>query len=118
MGDRHVTSIWVLSARDLRNVDILGGKSDPYCLCTIEDGEQTQKLFQTKVIDNDPDPKWEHGPEEVKWTTEKLLRFQVYDKDFLKRDDTLGECTVSREECFQGLYTSLNLGVGNGWLNI
>jgi len=54
----------------------------------------------------------------VRWTTEKLLRFKVYDKDFLKKDDALGECTVSREECFQGLYTALNLGDGNGWLNI
>jgi len=118
MGQKMVTAVFVYSASDLRNVDMFGGKSDPYCICSLETGNKSAKQFQTQVIDNDPDPVWNHAPQEVKWGAEKLMRFTVYDKDFCRKGDMLGEVAVTREQCRQGLFTELSLGDGNGTIRV
>jgi len=117
-SQKMVTAVFVYSASDLRNVDMWGGKSDPYCICTLVNGTKSKKLFQTKVIDNDPDPVWRHGPEDVKWGTEKAIHFAVYDKDFCRKGDMLGEVSVTREQARHGLFTDLSLGDGNGTLRV
>lgn len=114
-------AVWVYRARDLRNTDLFGGKSDPYCVGSLEsDGRKvkTTEVFRTEYIDDEPNPDWDFGPVTVEWNGERLLRFEVYDKDLVGRGDKLGEATLSREQCLQGLFTDLDLGEGNGTLRI
>jgi Ca2+-dependent lipid-binding protein len=110
------TVVWVFGAKNLRNADMFGGKSDPYCICKLVEDQVSQRAFQTKVINNDPNPQWDHGPEEVAWAGHKELVFEVYDKDLVGLGDKLGEARLSREQCMQGLHTDLPLGEGNGTL--
>jgi len=117
-GKSMVIAIWVYSASDLRNVDMFGGKSDPYCVVKFVSGQKAEKLFQTKVIDNDPDPVWNHPREDVKWGGEREIRFEVYDKDFCCMGDKLGEASLTWEQCRRGIYTDLDLGEDNGTLRV
>jgi len=110
--------VWVYWARDLRNADLFGGKSDPYVIGSFETSGKAREVFRTQVIDNEPNPDWNYGPETVVWNGERLLRFEVYDKDLLGRGDKLGEAVLSREQCLQGLFTDLDLGDGNGTLRM
>jgi len=111
-------AVWVTRARDLRKADLVGW-SDPYCIVSLEsDSGKAKEAFRTPVIDNEPNPDWEFGPETVEWNGERLLRFEVYDKDLVGRGDKLGEATLSREQCLQGLHTDLDLGEGNGTLRM
>jgi len=112
------TAIWVFCANNLPNVDFLGGKSDPYCVCTLEGLGRPRQIFQTPVINNDSDPEWNHGPEMVEWGGESVLRLQVFDKNVVRRGPLLGEAVLSRDECQRGLFTDLDLGNGTSLLSV
>jgi len=111
-------AVWVYLARDLRNTDLFGGKSDPYCVGQLIDVSKVKEVFKTQVIDDEPNPEWNFGPETVEWNGEASFRFEVFDKDLLRKGDKLGEAVLSREQCLRGLYTDLDLGEGNGTLRV
>lgn len=107
-------AVYILEATDLRNADLFGGKSDPYVICKLKGKDK----FQTDVVWNDPNPKWNHGPEEIELRQEKELRFEVWDKDFARKGDLLGHAAVSRQICLKGFEGQLGLGQGNGTLKV
>ncbi|CAK0857928.1 unnamed protein product [Prorocentrum cordatum] len=117
-GTRPRTAVWVYGAKGLRNADLLGGKSDPYCVCKVVEDQLSQHAFQTGVINNDPNPQWNHGPEEVSWAEHQELVFEVFDKDMLRTGDKLGEVHLNWKQCAQGLHEDLSLGEGNGTLRV
>mmetsp|Transcript_12921 Transcript_12921/g.33241 ORF Transcript_12921/g.33241 Transcript_12921/m.33241 type:complete len:798 (+) Transcript_12921:137-2530(+) len=115
------TVLSIEQANNLRNVDLFGGKSDPYCIVSIKrkHNRKTKFLFKTEVIDNDPDPVWNDGPRDVTWgDMDTELVFEVYDKDFGSKGDLLGSVTLPRKECMRGIWTDLSLGDGNGTLRV
>jgi len=75
----------------LRNADWLS-LSDPYCILDVHGNEP--QSFQTKVIRDNLDPVWEETCE-INYTFPEPLFFRIFDKDFGKRDDFLGEATLT-----------------------
>mmetsp|Transcript_66441 Transcript_66441/g.194448 ORF Transcript_66441/g.194448 Transcript_66441/m.194448 type:complete len:295 (-) Transcript_66441:191-1075(-) len=103
----------VIACRGLRNADWFGGKSDPYVICSLSH----DKTFQTLVIDNELNPKWNHGPEEFTLSTELELKFEVRDKDMIG-STSLGTATLTKDQCLAGFDGSLRLGKGKGTLRV
>lgn len=81
----------ILGAKGLRNADPAGfGVSDPYCVCEVVGRPDTK--FQTKVVDNCLDPRWDHLALISLFAKGDSLEFAVYDKDkWPKSDDLLGK---------------------------
>jgi len=112
--------VTVYRAHNLYNADgFMAGKSDPYVICMVQDsghqhGQQHGKKdrkFQTKVINNNLEPQWNHLGIINGYMEGEVLEFQVWDKDtFPKPDDLLGKVTLSSADFFpQGLEGELPL---------
>merc|ERR1719413_168430 len=83
----------LLSAKKLPAKDLFGGKSDPYAVCEVV-GKPHSK-FQTKVVNNELEPIWDHTGELVDYLPGDSLEVAVFDKDIWpKRDDLLGKVTI------------------------
>eukprot|EP00403_Amphidinium_massartii_P010799 CAMPEP_0178410696 /NCGR_PEP_ID=MMETSP0689_2-20121128/21115_1 /TAXON_ID=160604 /ORGANISM="Amphidinium massartii, Strain CS-259" /LENGTH=980 /DNA_ID=CAMNT_0020031885 /DNA_START=8 /DNA_END=2950 /DNA_ORIENTATION=- len=90
-GPRAVVAL--ISARNLRSADIMG-KSDPYATCEIIGKPQSK--VQTQVVHQSLNPVWNEEFELLDFQHGDDLLINVYDKDeWPKKDDFLGECTVS-----------------------
>ena len=100
----------IVSARGLRDADWIpgSGKSDPYCVCEIAGKPKVPKV-QTKVINNNLNPVWEHDAEVSGFEQGDTLVFKVYDKDTLK-SDLLGELHLDSAQFYpQGFEGELPL---------
>jgi len=106
-------SVSVLGASNLRKADTFGS-SDPYVICTTRGKER----FRTEVIQNDLNPRWKPHPYPVELRLEQELCFEVYDKDMFRKGDLLGTATVDRRCCEAGFDGDLDLGPGNGTLQV
>jgi len=90
-------NVTVIRARGLRNADsglsIYGGAnlSDPYCVCRVA-GKREQ--FKTRTIDDNLNPVWNHMGELLGYEPGDALHFSVFDKDFGRKDDFLGQVTL------------------------
>mmetsp|Transcript_134871 Transcript_134871/g.336552 ORF Transcript_134871/g.336552 Transcript_134871/m.336552 type:complete len:261 (-) Transcript_134871:392-1174(-) len=95
--DPTALKVVVVSCRGLRNADWMPGwgSSDPYCVCSIV-GKPDQS-FTTKVMQNTLDPIWNHRGQLSGFEAGDTLEFKVFDKDMLKKDDLLGQITLSSE---------------------
>lgn len=104
-----VVRIGVLEARDLENMDISfikKGKSDPYAQVSV--GAQH---FQTAVIDNDLNPKWNEWFEAVvAQASGQALKVEVFDEDAGK-DEELGHLTLD-------LAAVRRKGVSDAWYQL
>lgn len=92
----------IISARGLRDADwlpgsgLMCGKSDPYCICEIK-GKPNSK-FQTLVIEDDLNPVWNRQEIMEDYVVGDDLEFEVWDKDYGKKDDFLGRFTLTLEQ--------------------
>jgi len=105
--------ITVVSAKDVKAADLLG-TSDPYCICKIRGKE----AFRTKTIWKTLSPVWDHPPEEVLVANYRDLKFEIYDKDVMSKDDFLGSAVVDHDMFAYGHDGDLSLGLGNGTLKV
>eukprot|EP01084_Bolivina_argentea_P164177 285464_1 len=65
------------------------GKSDPYCIVSIDNGAQKQQ--KTKVIDKTVNPVWNESFNFYAFIDKpQHLTFEVFDYDMLSKDDFLG----------------------------
>jgi len=90
----------IVSARGLRDADWVpgAGKSDPYCVCEIA-GKPKEAKVQTKVINDNLDPVWEHHAEIPGFRQGDTLVFKVWDKD-LAKSDFLGELRLESAQFY------------------
>jgi len=92
-------TIVIVGARGLRNADWSfsgANKSDPYTICRIVGKNDFQ--IRTRTIDDALDPVWNHKEVMKNWEPGDDLIFQVFDKDFGKRDESLGTFTLLSSE--------------------
>merc|ERR1740129_1328364 len=93
----------ILGAEGLRNADYVG-KSDPYCVCRLP--RKPDFSFQTKVVSNDLNPKWNAEFILEDFVGRDTLDLDVFDHDAFKQDDFLGRATLRIEDIlpngFQG----------------
>lgn len=115
LGGGRFSTLRITSAKGLRKADLIG-HSDPYCVVRLGKQKKATLLAQTKVVDNTPDPEWNHGPVTVDWDTCKELKFEVWDKDISGAGDLLGEVVLEKTDCKNGVHTDFDLGDGNGSL--
>ncbi|KAI3659214.1 hypothetical protein MP638_000495 [Amoeboaphelidium occidentale] len=80
-----VLLVHVYEGKDLKNVEVVGGKSDPYMTITLG-GRQVAK---TRVIDDNLNPYWNESFYVLVNNLNDLLTLQVFDKDVIK-DRSLG----------------------------
>mmetsp|Transcript_86728 Transcript_86728/g.240559 ORF Transcript_86728/g.240559 Transcript_86728/m.240559 type:complete len:1129 (+) Transcript_86728:53-3439(+) len=87
----HSLKVKIVSARGLRAADlaIMGGKSDPYCVCEIPGKSSSQ--FKTAVVKKSLQPEWNHEQELAGYEVGDSIMFTVYDHDYGKTDDLLGK---------------------------
>jgi len=105
--------VMILSARGLRNADWVG-KSDPYC--TLEVSGKHGLPGCTNVVDNNMNPEWNAEIVLGHYCLGDSITFFVRDNDPLKKDDPLGQVTVTSAQFFEdGFEGELQLsGDGTG----
>lgn len=99
--DRGIAlKVTLIGATGLRNADHLPGQglSDPYCICTIP-GKSKSK-FQTKVINDNLNPVWNHEEIVSVFTPGDSLEFHVWDKDPGLTDDFLGKAKLNSSQFY------------------
>lgn len=90
--------VTIRGAKNLRSADV-SGKSDPYCTCEIQNKPHTK--FQTKVLNNDSNPAWNHIEQLKKVSSLDAFNFAVFDSD-VGKDDCLGRATLASAQWFPG----------------
>eukprot|EP01094_Clydonella_sp_ATCC50884_P010802 TRINITY_DN2061_c0_g1_i1.p2 TRINITY_DN2061_c0_g1~~TRINITY_DN2061_c0_g1_i1.p2 ORF type:complete len:184 (-),score=76.44 TRINITY_DN2061_c0_g1_i1:216-737(-) len=86
-------NIAVKGARNLLAADA-DGKSDPYVVILCD-----QQKFKTKVVKSNLNPEWDEQFTIPLTTTGQRLKVEVFDKDKIGSDDSLGTVELT----FQGL---------------
>eukprot|EP00928_Gymnodinium_smaydae_P093636 TRINITY_DN7792_c0_g6_i1.p1 TRINITY_DN7792_c0_g6~~TRINITY_DN7792_c0_g6_i1.p1 ORF type:complete len:493 (+),score=105.25 TRINITY_DN7792_c0_g6_i1:122-1600(+) len=89
----------IVSARNLRNADGIlpfWGKSDPYCILEIKDKPLSR--FVTEVVMNNLNPVWNQSGQFADFEDGDTLTMNIWDKDWMKKDDFLGYCTLSAKD--------------------
>lgn len=90
--------VTIRGAKNLRSADV-SGKSDPYCTCEIQNKPHTK--FQTKVLNNESNPAWNHIEQLKKVSNLDAFNFAVFDSD-VGKDDCLGRATLTSAQWFPG----------------
>lgn len=87
----------IIGARNLRNADFSfpfrKNLSDPYCVCEIA-GKPLSRTV-TDVVQDNLNPEWNHEAQFNDFEVGDALKFSIWDKDNIKRDDFLGCCYLS-----------------------
>mmetsp|Transcript_62171 Transcript_62171/g.180274 ORF Transcript_62171/g.180274 Transcript_62171/m.180274 type:complete len:524 (+) Transcript_62171:58-1629(+) len=103
----------IVGAKNLPNADSFG-KSDPFCVCEIVGDKKSR--FQTKVINDNCDPVWNHCVLLSGFGLNDKLRFEVWDKDTFAKNDLLGHIEIGRGKfvpyAFSGDLPLTPFGVG------
>jgi len=105
--ETNLRRLEVVAARGLAKADAFGGKSDPYCVVRWEGKE----VHRTKTIKKELNPKWTNETAELPveaWrrddddecenTSERVLVVEVWDEDFLRSGDFLGQVVLTRSD--------------------
>lgn len=113
--------ISIFSAEGLPNVDgFMAGKSDPYVVCGVPG--QGRQAIQTKPIDNNLNPTWDHTEVLHDWQVGEPIEFAVFDSNAVKADKLLGKAFLQSEQFFpNGVEGTVPLGeteVAQGTLTI
>jgi len=97
-------TIIIESASGLRAADlsILGGSSDPYCICEIEG--KSRDSIRTPTINNNLFPVWNHKGFLEQYEADDILVFTVWDEDAMKSDDPIGRGELKFEQIRNGYY--------------
>jgi hypothetical protein len=89
--------VTVVGARDLHNADMMGGKSDPYCICQVYPASHQhskQSLFRTATVNNNSSPEW-NCIGDITCYLGQSIEFQVWDSDpFPLPDELLGTAVL------------------------
>lgn len=97
--EEYTIEVTILSAKNLRDADWMYGTSDPYCW--VKTSNKEDEPFSTKTISN--------ASNVVKWDEKKTIKikrgtslnFSIWDEDWGKKDDHLGECTLNFEDILE-----------------
>jgi len=81
-----ICRIDVLQATGIKNVETLGGKSDPYTKITISG----RKVGQTRILDNNLDPIWNETYYTTVQSRNDRVKFEVMDFNNINNDKKLG----------------------------
>ncbi|CAE7873534.1 Synaptotagmin-4 [Symbiodinium microadriaticum] len=77
--------VTIVSAKGLRNADTgwFDGKSDPYCICKIAGlpSHTDRTRFQTRVVKDCLDPKWQETSTIGLASQMQYLEFEIWDQD-------------------------------------
>jgi len=93
-GSSRKIKVMIISARGLRNADIMLGQgvSDPFCTCTLSG--RPGAMVKTRTVNDSLDPVWNHEDEFSVCAQGGVLEFTVWDKDLFKQDDLLGRAEL------------------------
>lgn len=81
-----ILEVTIRGAKGLKSADMLGGKSDPYCIVSCGGSSA-----RTPIIENDNNPTWEHKALLfVQNLKSQRLNVRVLDSDLVNSDDLLG----------------------------
>mmetsp|Transcript_50409 Transcript_50409/g.146279 ORF Transcript_50409/g.146279 Transcript_50409/m.146279 type:complete len:624 (+) Transcript_50409:89-1960(+) len=113
---REVT-VYIYSAKDLRNADWAPGTgvSDPYCICEVP-GKPSTRL-RTQAANNTLNPQWDFVGTMGNYAVNDPLVFTVMDKDSFKSDDFLDRGTLDGEQLLLGYFGDLHLS-GKGSIKV
>merc|ERR1712032_844173 len=99
VGDKSSTmnvNVLVVGARNLEKSGMFG-KADPYIVVSHKDKKKT-----SATIDNDLNPQWNfENTFAVSNNSNETLRFEVYDKDTVTKDDLMGSTEISITDATQ-----------------
>jgi len=87
----------VIAAKDLRDADGIG-KSDPYAKVTFAEADASPRHQQTHVVDNCLNPVWNSVFFFLVTDECKSFKIELFDKDVVGRDDSLGHCNILRKD--------------------
>merc|ERR1719203_2530445 len=97
--------IGVKSANGLQNVERVSGTSDPYVIVKLG----SSKLFETKVVQETLDPVWDHLAEEVSWDEKSGMTFELWDKNNVTMDRSMGTAVLSSKQVSDGFVGDLRV---------
>jgi len=82
--------ILLVDGKDLMAADI-NGLSDPYCVLAVG-----RKICKSKVIKKSLNPVWNQEFEmlQMQWPVTDNLSIKVWDRDWIKPDDAIGDCII------------------------
>merc|ERR550517_983110 len=99
VGDESSTlniNVLVVGARNLEKSGMFG-KADPYIVVSHKDKKKT-----STTINNDLNPQWNfENTFAVSNSSSETLRFEVYDKDTITKDDLMGSTEISITDAAQ-----------------
>merc|ERR1711874_698920 len=99
IGDESSTlniNVLVVGARNLEKSGMFG-KADPYIVVSHKDKKKT-----SATINNDLNPQWNfENTFVVNKSSKETLRFEVYDKDMVTKDDLMGTAEISITDAAQ-----------------
>merc|ERR1711974_314881 len=99
IGDESSTlniNVLVVGARNLEKSGMFG-KADPYIVVSHKDKKKT-----SATINNDLNPQWNfENTFVVSKSSKETLRFEVYDKDMVTKDDLMGTAEISITDAAQ-----------------
>merc|ERR550517_1948670 len=99
VGDESSTlniNVLVVGARNLEKSGMFG-KADPYIVVSHKDKKKT-----STTINNDLNPQWNfENTFAVSNSSSETLRFEVYDKDSITKDDLMGSTEISITDAAQ-----------------
>jgi len=82
--------ILLIDGKDLMAADI-NGLSDPYCVLAVG-----RKICKSRVIKKTLNPVWnqEFEIQQMQWPVTDNLNIKVWDRDWIKPDDAIGDCVI------------------------
>lgn len=101
----HTVKVTIVSARGLRNSDVLE-KQQPYCVVEVLGKSESRQ--KSPIGSHPTSPQWDHSSEVCNYCAGDSLVFTVKDKDFLA-DDKLGVATLDAEKVRAGFLGELKL---------
>ena len=89
-----------LSARALKDMDVMGS-NDPFYVLNVVEGGVSRQIYKSEVLPDTPNPRWRaktFSLEDFRGAEgDKELRIEVYDEDSLSNDFIGGKVTVLSE---------------------
>lgn len=107
--DPEALQVTIVGARGLRDADWVpfAGSSEPYCVCEIIGKPHSR--HETHGHKQGKDPVWNFTTEFAHFSEGDALRFTIFDRHFIKKDDILGQVTLSGDRVATGFSGSLEL---------